>query len=649
MRSPSTSGLVLVWLSVLSAALFAGDWRVRLRGGGAAAHQACVGAAAAATSVAGDPAASVRALLGCTDAADRRAALATLAWPVAVALLAGGGYLLFPPLIRRLRRARPADPAGPLFRLVAALSAEAGLRAHPVVEVAGHGIGSGDTPSVYGRRWPYRILVPQIMELNAVRGSARDTALLRHELAHVRARDVGRVYLTGSAWLVAAALVLPPLALDAVRHAPSAGPALSWRLLAIGALLYLALLAAVRHREHDADLASGGVPVDPATAPARRGRPRFHPSPARRAAVLRDPGRHLRPSAADAFVAGTAAGLCGTELGPLIDVILPLGPWPAYLAAAAVTAGPVLGVLGWGCWRPGAPPPGGRAPAAGAALGLGLVCGAQLAPRASADWWRVFATAGGRAAELNLGRADPASGALIVAAAVAIGALIGLWCASVARACPTDGGWGTAALAGGAAVLAVPLGTWLLLVRLAAGSGWPPTPLLWAGVAPYRRALLVAAAAGWAFVALGAVRRRRRAGPAAPRRPSPLVPAAALAWLLAAGLLAALPGLATADPRPPGPARPLPRPSTAQGGYACLWWQLSGPAARPGGDEDQTRALGRYLAGTDDAALRDIGRTLLLAADRHDADLAATAVRGLDRRCDLLLRYGVAPSRGSGR
>jgi hypothetical protein len=644
--APSTSSLVLLWLSVGATALFAGHWALDLRPGGRpAAHQACVSGPG--------PADAVGHLLRCTDRVAAVDGLTTLAAAAVVVPLAGVVYLAVPVVLRRRHRARRADPAGPLAATFARLAAEAGLSRVPRLEVGGRGLVGPGTPITYGHRWPYRVLVPMVMELDAINGSAVDRALLRHELAHVRARDVSRVYLALSAWAVSVAVVALPLGFDAVRHLGATGAALASRLVVLAVLLYLALLSVVRQRELEADVAAGSAESAPVPArPGRTGVWRFHPGDAHRGAVLAEPELVWRPAVSDGFVAGLGGGLFGTEVSLLLDSVTPLDTWWAYLFGAAVTAAPVTGVVGMACWRAALLRRwAGRTPLLGVALGAGLLVGAQIAPRATTDWWRVFATAGGTASRLGLGGAPVGSVLLIAGSALATGVLTTLTCAAGAvawsrpdRARPLHVRVGFLV---GVVVLTVPLGTWLLVVRLAAGSGWDASTLAWVTLTDVRSSALVGVAVlAVAHPMVGLARGRARS----PSPPLPPAWRATVAGVLAlAGAVTALvaahrgdvPG-AGREPAGRVQTRPPPLPSTTQAGYACLWFQVTGPATLAG-DRTARQLFGRHLTRVDDPVLRDIGRVLADPAGPSPAPRAA-ALTALTRRCDILLRFGTPPS-----
>ncbi|GAA5202106.1 hypothetical protein GCM10023322_83300 [Rugosimonospora acidiphila] len=670
---PSTSRLAALTLAALAGAVFAGQWYLVLGASWwGAANQGCVVTDP-------DPVRSVANLLACTDRVRAEQALAILLGPAAVAVLAGLAYLAIPRLIRWRCGTEPLPAGSRLAVAFAALVSSAGLDRPPVIEARPR-LSYTDTPFTYGRP-PYRVVVPGLMK-HAVEEHGLDPTgevSLRHELAHIQGRDVRRTYLAIATWLASSLIVVGPLPLAAAYRAGGLGLALGWRLVAVAVLLWLALLAVFRTREHEADLrvartdpaavidalvGTGSRPGPPPGAGVGRGDPppgarggrglrwrslwRFHPTRPERADVVRSPVRVLRPSTMELLVTGVATGLVGTELGVVLDGLLPADAWYAYLCTGALLCVPLMGVLGLGTWRAslargGSPP----AVPAGLALGLGLVAGTQLAPRAAADWWRVFASAGGQADVLSLTAADRGCAALLVAGAALLGLLAAQWSAA------TAGAWArtrhprrgcAAALAVGGLCLAVPLGTWLLAVRVAASSAEPPSRLVAHELSgPRQPALLAAAALAWGFTLLGPLLHAGRPHPPgrAPRPAAWWLPAAA--WALGLAVILAAPAVARGPATPV--AAPPPMPATRQSFYTCRWLKLGGPSVLgPPADGDSQRALGLRLMALDDPAVRAIGQTLVTSAERGDPGLAAAAQLALLRRCDILISFGRYPS-----
>lgn len=132
-------------------------------------------------------------------------------------------------------------------------------------------------------------------------------AMFRHELAHLRLRDVGRVRLAVAAWWILLAGVTLPVGAALLLDPGLLAAGLLARMPVVLVVLLLTLCAVLRVREHDADLAAEADPRAPlgATAehvasdvpPNRRQRLRravglaSHPTSATRLDVLADPAR----------------------------------------------------------------------------------------------------------------------------------------------------------------------------------------------------------------------------------------------------------------------------------------------------------------------------------------------------------------------
>lgn len=175
--------------------------------------------------------------------------------------------------------------------------------------------------------------------------------------------------------------------------------ALTWRTAIVGLLVIGTFAAVSRAREHDADLRAGQFRPDDVVEFLSRGREekpypvRLHPPIHRRLQVLRDPGLVMRASAAEALTGGVAAGVVITELGVILQNLLPMPAIAAYWIAGLIIAAPLIQVVGLGIWRqvlahPVRPALGRTVLRIGLALGAGLAVGAVLAPRASVEWRR---------------------------------------------------------------------------------------------------------------------------------------------------------------------------------------------------------------------------------------------------------------------
>ena len=272
---------------------------------------------------------------------------ASLLWlavpPVVVALLATALVLAQPGLTLRRRHltAVPDDAPGALrFR---ALALEAGVTPPPRL------VWDSRSPAVgaltFGRPGHHCIQVSPALLGAARRRPRRFDPVLRHELAHVRARDVAPAYVTLHTWhALLPALAVPPLLWIGVRDL-SLAPQYLVRVGVLALVVQTVRTHLLRQREHYADVRAATWSPDreayavlvatPHAVPSTVDHPRrpsllrrrpgwfaLHPAPARRGAVVRDPGLLARPSPLTLLLAGlvTGAGL------PLLQNLLAAVP-----------------------------------------------------------------------------------------------------------------------------------------------------------------------------------------------------------------------------------------------------------------------------------------------------------------------------------
>jgi Zn-dependent protease with chaperone function len=358
----------------------------------------------------------------CLAATERTHARWILSSLVVMIAVAGITYWLMPWWkIRRGRLVRLADSPAPQ---AAALRAELGtLVAEAELARAPGFLLDPVSPSIgglaFGRFGRYYVRLDA--GLVAFRGTdpAGFRGVVRHELAHLRNRDVNQTYLTIAFWrafvllilvLLAAALLLPglmgyPQGTDAFRVAPFTLAALGpdWApLVPLAAMVYLTRNAILRSRELYADLGAAGLGaggdlarmLHSAPSPARlwvlvpgqvRGLLSGHPDDTARRAASDDPGRLFGFGFWEAAAVGGAISL----IYALFALALSRSPAPsgdAFGAPALVLAGIASGLMTLALWRSTAhalvnrrPPAGVVRPAAG--LWAGLVAAAMVLPR----------------------------------------------------------------------------------------------------------------------------------------------------------------------------------------------------------------------------------------------------------------------------
>ncbi|MFI6294516.1 M48 family metalloprotease [Nonomuraea sp. NPDC050790] len=347
---------------------------------------------------------------------------------VAAAILAL--YLVRPRLTIARQHLVPAGEE--LSGLVAGLAAEEGLRRTPEVLLdANRGAPGG---RAFGRhpRYRLRLNIGTVHEARRRGDRTELKAIILHELAHLRNRDVDLTNLTLSAVWVFALLAGAPLLVYAAIFDQERPLALSIRAV-LGTVLVVLLAASVlRAREHYADVRatmSGGAPV-PSWGDVKGSLVRLlrlHPRAADRAEVVRQPGRLLRWMPGEALGAGIAAGLAMPYVMEVVSLWFSDAERLAYQVSALLAGLPVAAILLAGAFRAtlaamAAARPAPRGGAAGAALAAGIVLGLVAAPsRMSLSWAESFA-------------ADPGVAALVVAILLGLCLAFARWLSACAAA-----------------------------------------------------------------------------------------------------------------------------------------------------------------------------------------------------------------------
>jgi hypothetical protein len=275
----------------------------------------------------------------------------TLLWAPAALMLsacgAGGGSI-----VRRARlRQLPLADLPAVATVNERAAAEIGTAVLPLFWRPSHPIATARADGIFRR---YVEVGPAWLSA-AVVEPERAAAILRHEYAHHRCRDVlpARLSLWGSAAF--GALTIPMLVTIWDNPAGAIARAIG-RLAVLAAIVVLARASVLRARERDADewaAASGSAPLvsalgDPArstrVAAVVRRALASHPPVERRLEALAEPASNRRLRVADAVLAAATAVVGAPLLTRLVGDWTTSGMWFTY--PAVVGWGAVGGLLG---------------------------------------------------------------------------------------------------------------------------------------------------------------------------------------------------------------------------------------------------------------------------------------------------------------
>ena len=167
----------------------------------------------------------------------------------------------------------------------------------------------------------------------AVRKPAAFDAVILHELAHIKNRDIDQTYLALAIWRAFVVAALLPLAVVLiVTRVLSEPQLLIWRMAVLALIVYSLRNAILRSREFDAD--ARARQIDPrialdtvlASLPARTGRRAWHlgwkhPSGRERAAALPDPAPLYRFGFWDGLAIGLVAALGASAAHEIVTLL----------------------------------------------------------------------------------------------------------------------------------------------------------------------------------------------------------------------------------------------------------------------------------------------------------------------------------------
>ncbi|MDP9643227.1 Zn-dependent protease with chaperone function [Actinopolyspora lacussalsi] len=296
---------------------------------------------------------------------------------------------------QRLVELRSAD-SPELAAYLESLVAEAGLPRAPVFLVDPLNPRAGGLAFGDGRRRYVRLDAGLLTLFRTDPASFR--AVVLHELAHVRDRDVPTTYFALAVWRSFLLTALAPMAVGLLWVSWQDGSFrssfdISWRVAGLVLLVHLFRDALLRTREHHADVRVSAWlgSADPSLClPALSGTVtrwppvwlRRHPTPSSRVAALADPTALFRPGVGEYFAAGVVLQLGFVQFA--IPIVTAGAPLDVLRSLSAVWGVFVALLVGFAAVRGAAVArAGGRARGYPAGIGVGVVVGALLGERLS--------------------------------------------------------------------------------------------------------------------------------------------------------------------------------------------------------------------------------------------------------------------------
>jgi Zn-dependent protease with chaperone function len=293
---------------------------------------------------------------------------------------------------RRRLHLRPLTEADvpEVVATVRGLAAEMGLREVPAL--AWDPLDAEPTGLAFGRPGHYTVALTGGLVVRATTDPEAFRAVVLHELAHIRNRDVDLTYFTVSLWYAFLLAAVLPFSLTVLDEGLNTIFDVGWRIVALAALVYLTRNAILRSREVYADVRASAAPgagdalsrlLAAVPRPRRRRAQklvRVHPEPQARIAAIEDTRALFRLDVLTAFAAGVAATIAYESAVGLVSTFVS-DPLDMRFIAAVAFAPPVIGVVGVAVWRATfAGLADGVRPPATWPLGLALTAGLMLGP-----------------------------------------------------------------------------------------------------------------------------------------------------------------------------------------------------------------------------------------------------------------------------
>lgn len=365
--SETTFRFGLLVTAVLGASLYVWSWIAIVAGdtaSEASQFEACL-ALSPFSSSAFDPgsfSAASDAFSACVQQASRDSVAWMLGGTAALVVVAAAFVLAAPRWLEWRRRLEPLteEDAPAVLARLRELVRETGLDEEP--SFLWNPLDAAPTGLAYGYFGRYSIALTGGLVTKQIADPAAFDAVVRHELAHIRNRDVATTYATVALWYAFLVAAVAPFFLTLAGGGEDRIVELVLRLLALAALVYGTRNAVLRSRELYADVRAStgegrggglrrvlsGLPK-PLTGRVARLRS-LHPPPAQRLATLDDTRPLFRFSPLVAFGAGLAATIAYENVVTLVSAFVD-DPIDMRFVAALAFAPFVVGIVGYGIWR----------------------------------------------------------------------------------------------------------------------------------------------------------------------------------------------------------------------------------------------------------------------------------------------------------
>ena len=394
--SDTTFRFVLLVVAVLGSTLYAWNWIYAAAGDHAErflrASQACLASEPTQFTGLDDFTASSRAFTACVQASNRPIAWWMLGGLALVLGLALALTLAQPWWRRRRLRLRPLrqEDAPAVVAEVAVLAEEAGLRELPAL--VWNPLDRSPTGLAFGYAGSYTVALSGGLVVRQAVDPEAFRAVVRHELAHIRNRDVDLTYFTISLWHAFLLGAVLPFVVTLLDEGIAANASAGWRIGALAVLVYLTRNAVLRSREIYADVRASAAPGGAAgmrqvlaglprpRRDAYGGLLRVHPRPAQRLAAVDDTRPLFALDLTTAFGAGISATVAYESVVAFVSVFVS-DPLDMRFLAALAFAPATIGVVGVALWRSSfGSLAGGQRPPAAWPLALALAAGFMVGP-----------------------------------------------------------------------------------------------------------------------------------------------------------------------------------------------------------------------------------------------------------------------------